>query len=972
MFADRRGRSKDTAGPSSSGDSRRGFFRRTGTDEPLSPGGPGSSRSGCGSQSGRLGRPPRGPPPARQAHAGQGQDAGCRPGRKDAVTVAIRFRPLSKKERLRGDTSVWDVDDDNTVGLVSNGSFKPKYKYDQVFRGDAGNVEVYQGVAEEVVRKSMSGINGTIFAYGVTSSGKTHTMMGDSAEPGIVPQAVAQVFELIENMPSKEFLLRLSMMEIYNEVLNDLLDPTRTNLKIRMNSTKGIHVDGLKEEVVLSVEHALSLIATGEANRKVASTAFNEGSSRSHILCRFCIEISDRVEQESEEDAPEDAEAAAQDGTVQEVPEVREPRAPKVETPRTLSYLNLIDLAGSESAKATDRVEVRANNGVFRRILQKAKSTKVRGKQMEGSYINKSLLTLGTVIHKLSESRAAHVPFRDSKLTRLLQPSLSGSGAKVAIVCTVTPASTQAEETHNTLKFASRAKKIQIKTARNEIMDDKSLIRRYQLEIADLKRQLEVLATQREATPMDASISNINRDMEEQLYNLRERLEEELRARLKRDEDKAALEARINRLTRLILHSRAPPVPQPRGPTRPGHLRSRSFDSRLGAYINMARYQGDPPYESTQATLNLRCRNFGADFSKQGDAPTSSSLNSAAEVSQLESCLHTPTSTAFGCNSNYVLMERGMEEYFRRENQHLKEQVALMAEEMAANQRSMEEIKAMLRSSARSAQNTGSLNTGSSQVSEEELEMSVLQADREVLQDTLSGVRSENRRLLDEVVKLKVQLKRVKKERDFLYSEGRGQEQPAALAKKKSPPAAKVFGPAEEVQPVSPSACDATSTCSTTVCTSSEVSPLASTTGRWTGAFQNTVDEDVKARLVALEHQVHTALEELVRKDQQLASQREEQERIQMMGREVAKQLKGLSQENEQIKAEHAHLELQNNRLQGYLLDGMSPEELNKLIYNLTTAAERVRLSVQLRKIQTATCPASGHDSNKESSDDAV
>lgn len=942
MFAERRGRSKDTAGPSSSGNSRRGFFGRN-NDEPLSPGGPGSSRSGGGSQSGRPGRPSRGPLSARQGSAGVGQDSGGRPGRKDAVTVAIRFRPLSKKERLRGDTSVWDVDDDNTVGLVSNGSFKPKYKYDQVFRGDAGNSEVYQGVAEEVVKKSMSGINGTIFAYGVTSSGKTHTMMGDSAEPGIVPQAVAQVFELIDNMPSKEFLIRLSMMEIYNEVLNDLLDPTRTNLKIRMNSTKGIHVDGLKEEVVLSCEHALSLIATGEANRKVASTAFNEGSSRSHILCRFCIEISDRVEQELE-DAAEDAEAT-EDGAV---PEAREPRAPRADTPRTMSYLNLIDLAGSESAKATDRVEVRANNGVFRRILQKAKSTKVRGKQMEGSYINKSLLTLGTVIHKLSESRAAHVPFRDSKLTRLLQPSLSGSGAKVAIVCTVTPASAQAEETHNTLKFASRAKKIQIKTTRNEIMGDKSLIRRYQLEIAELKRQLEVLAMQREATPMDASSSNVNRDMEEQLYNLRERLEEERRARLKRDEDKAALEARINRLTRLILHSRAPQEPQPRGPTRLGHLRSRSFD----------------------ATLNLRCRNFVADFSNQGDAAASSTLNS--DMSALESRLCTPT-TAFGCDSNYVLMERGVEQSFRRENQHLKEQVALMAEEMAANQRSVEEIKAMLRSSARSAQNTGSLHTGSSQTSNEELEMSVLQADREVLQDTLSGVRSENRRLLDEVVKLKVQLKRVKKERDFLYSEGRGQEQPAGLAKRppKCPPAPKVFGPAEEAQPVSPSACDATSTCSTTVCTSSEVSPSANTNGRWTGAL-DTVDEDVKARLVALEHQVRTALEELVRKDQQLASQKEEQERIQMMGREVAKQLKGLSQENEQIKAEHAQLELQNSRLQGYLLDGMSAEDLNKLIYNLTTAAERVRLSVQLRKIQTATCPASGNDSNKESSDDAV
>lgn len=124
----------------------------------------------------------------------------------------------SKKERLRGDTSVWDVDDNNTVGLITKGTFKSKYKYDHVFRGDASNQEVYQTVAGDVVRTAMNGINGTVFAYGVTSSGKTHTMMGDAAEPGIVPQAVHQLFELIENMPSKEFLLRLSMMEIYNEV----------------------------------------------------------------------------------------------------------------------------------------------------------------------------------------------------------------------------------------------------------------------------------------------------------------------------------------------------------------------------------------------------------------------------------------------------------------------------------------------------------------------------------------------------------------------------------------------------------------------------------------------------------------------------------------------------------------------------------------------------------------------------------
>lgn len=151
----------------------------------------------------------------------------------------------------------------------------------------------------------------------------------------------------------------------------------------------------------------------------------NEGSSRSHTLCRIIIESS----------------TTAPDGVVT----------------RTLSELNLIDLAGSESAKVE----------------------RTRDHRLEGGFINKSLLTLGTVIAKLADGQAAHIPFRDSKLTRLLQRSLTGHGARIAIVCNITPASSQAEETHNTLKFASRAKLIHIHAVRNEILDDKSMIKKY-------------------------------------------------------------------------------------------------------------------------------------------------------------------------------------------------------------------------------------------------------------------------------------------------------------------------------------------------------------------------------------------------------------------------------------------------------------------------------------------------------------
>jgi len=855
--------------------------------------------------------------------------------------VAVRFRPLSKKEKARGDTTVWEVDNDNTVGLIVKGSWKAKYKYDHVFRGDSSNQEVYQKVAAVVVNTAMNGINGTVFAYGVTSSGKTHTMMGNPSEPGIVPQAVNQLFEMIENMPSKEFLLRLSMMEIYNEILNDLLDPTRTNLKIRVNGTKGIHVEGLKEEVVLSAEHALSLIAAGEANRKVGSTAFNEDSSRSHIICRFCIETSDREEEGEEAQDRDGEENTDAEGDVK----MKGGVAQNDDIPRTLSYLNLIDLAGSESAKATDRIEERSGFSI-KKMLRRSKSAKTRGKRMEGSYINKSLLTLGTVIHKLSEGRAAHVPFRDSKLTRLLQPSLSGSGAKVAIVCTVTPTSAQAEETHNTLKFATRAKKIEIKAERNEIMDSRSLIRRYQLEIADLKRQLEVLAMEREATPMDATISNINKDMEEQLFTLKERLEEELHARLKRDEDKLALEGRINRLTRLILHSTRN---QDATSALPNQLRSRSFDG--------------------SCTPGLR--DALADCTSRGLTPGSASLLSSGDMSSFNSRLCTRSSVELGSEPRYVLMESRREADMRNENAQLREQLTLMAQEMAASQKDVQEIKAMLRSSGKSGLNTASTNT-----TDGELEMSVLQADREVLQDTLSGVRSENRRLLDELVKLKVQLKRTRKERDFLYKEGMNAPvgKPSGFSKMKSANA-HMFAPREPLpnSPSCSSANEATSTCSTTVGTTSEVSPVA-LSGRWAGAYDNMSDDDVKSRVATLEHQVQSALDELMKKEQQLAAQREDLERVKMMEHDVTKQLQALSHENETIRAEHARLELLNNRMQGYLLDGMSDDELNSLIHNLTAAAGRVRLSVQLRKLQTATSPGrdSGRDTNKESSEEAV
>nr|GEW89620.1 kinesin-like protein KIN-7D, mitochondrial [Tanacetum cinerariifolium] len=396
-------------------------------------------------------------------------------GGGDAISVTIRFRPLSEREYQRGDEISWYADGDS---LVRN-EYNPvtAYAFDRVFGPSAVTQEVYEVAGRPVVKSAMEGVLGTVFAYGVTSSGKTHTMHGDHLSPGIIPLAIKDVFSIIQDTPGREFLLRVSYLEIYNEVINDLLDPTGQNLRVREDA-QGTYVEGIKEEVVLSPGHALSFVAAGEEHRHVGSNNFNLLSSRSHTIFTLMIESS-----------------------------------------------------AHESSKT--------------------ETTGLRRK--EGSYINKSLLTLGTVIGKLSEGKASHVPYRDSKLTRLLQSSLSGHG-HVSLICTITPASSNMEETHNTLKFASRAKRVEIYASRNKIIDEKSLIKKYQREISVLKQELDQLRRGMLVGVNPDEIMTLKQKLEEGQVKMQSRLEEE-------EEAKAALMSRIQRLTKLILVSSKNTIP---------------------------------------------------------------------------------------------------------------------------------------------------------------------------------------------------------------------------------------------------------------------------------------------------------------------------------------------------------------------------------------------------------------------------
>ncbi|KAG4183750.1 hypothetical protein ERO13_A09G129000v2 [Gossypium hirsutum] len=465
---------------------------------------------------------------------------------KENVTVTVRFRPLSPRELRQGEEIAWYADGETIVRNEHNQT--TAYAYDRVFGPTTTTRQVYDVAAQHVVSGAMEGINGTIFAYGMTSSGKTHTMHGDQRSPGIIPLAVKDAFSIIQETPSREFLLRVSYLEIYNEVVNDLLNPAGQNLRIREDA-QGTFVEGIKEEVVLSPAHALSLIAAGEEHRHVGSTNFNLLSSRSHTIFTLTIESS-LYGENSEGEAV------------------------------NLSQLNLIDLAGSESSKV--------------------ETTGIRRK--EGSYINKSLLTLGTVISKLTDGRATHIPYRDSKLTRLLQSSLSGHG-RVSLICTVTPSSSNSEETHNTLKFAHRAKHIEIQAEQNKIIDEKSLIKKYQNEIRALKEELEQLKRGILTIPQLHDIG------EDDIILLKQKLEDgqvKLQSRLEQEEEaKAALLSRIQRLTKLILVS-TNASQSSRLPQRPGPRRRHSFGEEELAYLPHRRRDMTLDGENVELYVSLK------------------------------------------------------------------------------------------------------------------------------------------------------------------------------------------------------------------------------------------------------------------------------------------------------------------------------------------------------------------------------
>ena len=339
---------------------------------------------------------------------------------KDFIKVFVRFRPLNELENeLLSDNCGWETPkyiSDTQIGIYSTKELKDSnaqipsnliFKYDKIFTSESQQSQIYENVGKRIVGDVMEGYNGTIFAYGQSGSGKTYTMYGpdifDDIYKGIIPRIVEDIFNYVEKADDNvDFQFKLSVLEIYKEVMYDLLTQQSSDIKIQENPETGIVIEGLSEVYLSSIDEFFEYVDLSQSNRKVAETKLNHNSSRSH--CILILEVTQSFKKEK----------LIKKGT-----------------------LNLVDLAGSEKVSKTGAVGL---------TLEEAKK------------INLSLSTLGNVIHALTH-KSEHIPYRDSKLTRLLKESLGGN-YKTSLIVTCSPHSYHLDEVISSLLFAKRVKTI--------------------------------------------------------------------------------------------------------------------------------------------------------------------------------------------------------------------------------------------------------------------------------------------------------------------------------------------------------------------------------------------------------------------------------------------------------------------------------------------------------------------------------
>ncbi|KRW99139.1 P-loop containing nucleoside triphosphate hydrolase [Pseudocohnilembus persalinus] len=359
----------------------------------------------------------------------------------ESVKVAVRCRPISRKEQEDNRNLIVQVNQKTGEIIVQNpkaeGEQPKTFTFDKTYAPDCKQSEIYDETAYPIVESVLTGYNGTIFAYGQTGTGKTHTMEGNINVPdlrGIIPRTFDHIFKTINGTPGVQFMVRASMFELYNEEIRDLLVKSNKKLEIREHKNGGTYVKDLSSFMIQSAEELMEKLNFGKENRQVGATSMNQDSSRSHSI--FSLQVETCVEQDGNQRI-------------------------------TQGKLNLVDLAGSERQSKTNATGDRLKEGIS---------------------INQSLTTLGNVISALVDGKSSHIPYRDSKLTRILSDSLGGN-TKTVMIANIGPVDYNYDETVTTLRYAWRAKSIKNKPKINEDPKD-AMIRQFQEEITKLKEQL--------------------------------------------------------------------------------------------------------------------------------------------------------------------------------------------------------------------------------------------------------------------------------------------------------------------------------------------------------------------------------------------------------------------------------------------------------------------------------------------------
>lgn len=363
----------------------------------------------------------------------------------ERVVVHCRVRPLNDEDiRNYGKETIIDTIDGNRGTITLKREFDRKcFTFDSVYDANSSQRDIYSKVGDPVVNSVLQGYNGTIFAYGQTGTGKTFTMIGGPGESkGVIPRSMAQIFSHIQQSPSHSFSVKIGFLQLYMEMLQDLLSPDENKtIKIRENTDDGVYLTGVSWKTVNNVKQCMDWLNVGDRNRSTAFTSMNAHSSRSHAV--YMVKIEKRVKY-----------------TLEQLEEM-EKKGDMADQSMTKSTLYLVDLAGSERV---------------------SKSRATGSRLDEAKNINLALLALGNCIQALSDKKAKYVPFRDSKLTRLLEDSLGGN-SKTSLVVTIGPSSAHVQESLSALQFGQRAMKIENRPEKNIKVDYRAMCSQLQAEL---------------------------------------------------------------------------------------------------------------------------------------------------------------------------------------------------------------------------------------------------------------------------------------------------------------------------------------------------------------------------------------------------------------------------------------------------------------------------------------------------------